>query len=353
MINMIKMNKDTDFTKSYNDELLGVCLSVEVESFFKRINSSFLGLVANSLTESNVESKYRVTKLLPAGSVSRGTFYKIPVDFDYIVVIESAWQDVDYSDLRQFALDLAGFLCNSSDYKDYCTYLGIPQAPNSGKVGIEDPKHFGISSILINLSIQDTRSDSCRSIPFIDITFQNVQHSIDYEIYIQKYFKQLRASLRQRLLLEIRLAKKIFEQLGLYGLDKHGFPGHVVEQLVIQSNNYRTSGLAIGTLDNFLCLLDENTNTKSLGDPESSYQSYLSFRDQYPVWHLGYQSKSANGYAPNMLEFLEEGGKIVCAKHFAKLIALGKVYKHYFNIKTRWTIDSLVNNALHACSWCL
>jgi hypothetical protein len=70
----------------------------------------------------------------------------------------------------------------------------------------------------------------------IEISFQATDVNIRYEDSFRVSMDRLSVGARLRLILRIRLAKKMLKLASLYGFEQEGLPGHLVEQIVLQSD---------------------------------------------------------------------------------------------------------------------
>ncbi|CAN0508189.1 unnamed protein product, partial [Phaeothamnion confervicola] len=156
-----------------------------------------------------------------------------------------------------------------------------------------------------------------RRIPFLDITFGKLPHLVGYEIWMQRTFGRLGQLAADRLRTEIRLAKRALKQVGMiYGSANRGLRAHAVEQLVIQSHNYRASGGLVGTFENSMRLIAEEGRSRS----DSNAVPFETFSKAFPLWHPGWW-ESAAGLVPfehnvDLWNFLGDGEPIAAAERW-------------------------------------
>jgi hypothetical protein len=181
---------------------------------------------------------------------------------------------------------------------------------------------------------------------FLDVTFGKLPQIIGYEIAIRRIFESLGPIWAERLRAEIRFAKVVLRSLGeVYGSANRGLRAHAIEQWIIQSSGYRSSGCAVGTLDNALRLIVEE-GTVFMADGSVASRSFALFKDRFPLWHLGWW-ESEMGFERgarnvNLWDLLGDGDVSEAERKWKRLIALGLALDQMQSDREAWNVEDLV-----------
>ena len=302
--------------------------------------------IAAAIADTSFGRKYGVDRVLMVGSTSRGTYTGLPVDLDLAVLTRNSRTDIAASDARSVSDEIASRLASSPELDAYARALSTSE-PSDTRFSIElaDLAVRGPESLVARYDlVVDAAGRRTRSL-LLDITYGRMPHTLGYEIWIRRYLGSLSADWAERLQDEIRLAKRVLKQIGsLYGSTQHGMRAHAVEQMVIQSFNYRASGLPIGTFDNAMLLLCEENGANSSGDLREAYED---FKWRFPLWHVGWWEKEvgldSNAGRFNFWNFLGDGAPDVADQRWATLMRLARLYREYRESNSLWTIDELAH----------
>lgn len=256
------------------------------------------------------------------------------------------------SDVKNICGSLVECIAQSDAFERY--WQAIPlltSMPNPGRpsIQLESFGARGPQSLVARYDLVWPGSSSIGRYGFLDVTFGKLPQIIGYEISIRRIFENLGSFWAERLRAEIRIAKSILRSLGdVYGSANRGLRAHVVEQWIIQSFGYRSSGVPVGTLDNALRLIVEES---AAAIPKASIpqQSFEAFKERFPLWHLGWW-ETEMGLQPgarnvNLWDLLGDGNASQAEQKWRKLVALGLAFDRKKSAGETWKIEDLVESA--------
>ncbi|MEQ1714671.1 MAG: hypothetical protein ABL907_01580 [Hyphomicrobium sp.] len=306
--------------------------------------------IAAGIAGSAFGSKYGVERILMVGSTSRCTYTNLPVDLDLAVLTRCDRADIAAADAQAVSDDIAGRLAQSAEFAAYSKlfHKGDPDVAISIEFGGIAVR--GRQSLVARYHLVTRLAGTLEKSLFLDITYGRMPHTLGYEIWIRRYFNSLAPEWSERVRAEIRLAKSVLKQIKtLYGSAQRGLRAHAVEQMVIQSFNYRASGLPIGTFDNAMQLLLEEIG--DLEDPDLR-RAYEDYKGRFPLWHVGWWEtevgldRHAGNF--NFWDFLGDGDPDAAAERWKTLIQLARRYDEYRSSGSPWTVEDLTRRVLAA-----
>jgi len=258
----------------------------------------------------------RVRRVLTVGSTSRETYCGFPVDFDLVVETDVLQARIDRNALAMLSdriCDLARAHPYYALYEQKSGFTGGSKLIRTG-FGARGKESFVVRYECV------ASGGAAAATNFLDITFGRLPQLTGYEIWFQRFVNGLLPAERLHLRREIRLAKLALSNMGdLYGSKERGFRGHMAEQWIIQSYNYRFGGFAVGTLDNALRLIAEE------GGGEFS-----AYKKRFPLWHPGWWEPSAaldaEIPAVDLWDFLGDGDPATVTRKWTRLCALAKAH---------------------------
>jgi hypothetical protein len=286
---------------------------------------------------------------ITAGSTSRGTFAREQIDFDLVIKTELRQSELNPERIREATDGLAEKISRLPGVLEYCRRFGSVAATPflaSSSFGVR-----GKESLVAryDLCFDRDAKPTYRQNTFIDLTFGRLPQLIEYESHFQAYLSGLGAGERERVRREIRLAKLIFGAAkGLYGSANQGFRPHVVEQLVIQSSDYRSSGVAVGSLFNAVELLFEEC-TSRIDDRRYHCCAPREFQSRFPIWHPGWLRLGEPRVDPigkvNLWSMLGDGRSEIALEKWKMLMGIAMALHELGSAREEWSIPNLVDYA--------
>ena len=316
------------------------------------LQNEIKAIAARLMLGSSFDARYRIERIMNVGSTSRGTYASFPADFDLVVHTESERTNMEDSDVKNICSSLVECIAQSDAFERY--WQAIPlltSMPNPGRPSIQ-LESFGVrgpQSLVARYDLVWPDSRSIGKYGFLDVTFGKLPQIIGYEISIRRIFENLGPFWAERLRAEIRIAKSILRSLGdVYGSANRGLRAHVVEQWIIQSFGYRSSGVPVGTLDNALRLIVEESAAVIPGG-SIPQQAFEAFKERFPLWHLGWW-ESEMGFEPgarnvNLWDLLGDGNASEAEQKWRKLVVLGLAFDRKKLAGETWKIEDLVESA--------
>jgi hypothetical protein len=184
-------------------------------------------------------------------------------------------------------------------------------------------------------------SSAGQSPGFLDVSFGKLPQLIGYETSMRRLLAGLELPLAERLRSEIRLAKSLLRRVGgIYGTSVRGLRAHAVEQWVIQSFNYRASGLGVGTLENALRLIVEE-GCSSGRDGSRGALPFEDFKTRFPLRHLGWweiEEPHSDRRAVNLWDLLGDGDRTLAASKWETFVALAEMFDRLRTHDSAWDI---------------
>lgn len=297
------------------------------------LQSEIEAAAEDTVVGSAFDERYGVARIMTVGSTSRGTYSAFPPDFDLVIHTERERTSIETADARCACERLIERLVLSSAFKRFgcaiAEWAGTPRAvPPS--VALESLGARGLQSLVGRYDLVWRDPAIGNRFGFLDVTFGKLPQLIGYEIWIRRFFEALGPSRAELLQAEIRLAKTLVKQLGhVYGSANRGLRPHAIEQLIIQSFSYRSSGILVGTLDNALRLLVEEGGTVK-PDGRFEVRPFEEFKARFPLWHPGWwegeEGFRAGARNVNLWDLLGDGAAETAAPKWLKLFALGLAY---------------------------
>jgi hypothetical protein len=305
--------------------------------------------IAAGISNSAFASKYGVERVLMVGSTSRGTYASLPVDLDLAVMTRCNRTDIAAEDAQAMSDEIARRLGRSAELAAYSRLL-YESDQDATPISIEfgDIAVRGHQSLVTRYDLVVEGAGIQKKSLLLDITYGRMPHTLGYEIWIRRYLSSLAPEWAERLRAEIRLAKSVLKQTKtLYGSAQHGLRAHAVEQMIIQSFNYRASGLPIGTFDNAMLLLWEELGDLDCSNPRSVYEDY---KRKFPLWHVGWWESEVgldrNAGSFNFWEFLGDGDPDAADERWATMARLARLYYEYKDSDLPWSLEGLARHAL-------
>lgn len=295
-----------------------------------------------SAAETGFALKYDVRRIMTVGSTSRGTYSGHLVDFDLVLDTGSPQAAIPRDDIETTIQDMVKRVTASSEYAAYGQVIGLP---GTGQRPCELTRSFfgvrGRESFVSRHGVALGHGHH----NLLDVTIGRLPQLVGYEIWIQRFLRGLSEAAKAGLRREIRLAKKLLDSMGsLYGVGIHGFRGNVVEQLVIQSWNYRcVDGSRLGSLRNALDLIGEECGHLSEG------MQFAEFKTKFPLWHPGWWEAdvgfSASGPGVNVLDLLGGGNSALAEQQWTRVKALARSHAEITDSGTCWSIAKVAGRA--------
>jgi putative hydrolase of the HAD superfamily len=294
------------------------------------LGAAILEIVRSVALEPTFARQWGVVRVMNSGSTSRGTYLGQLVDFDPVIETSVPASQFDPQAMGDAAEKIARAAEKHPAFASYLKQAGIaPSTLILAGIGIRGKESF--------VARYEVETGTGRH-NLLDITFGKLPQLTGYEIWFQRFLKNLAPEARARLAREIRLAKKIIKTMpGLYGSAHGGFRAHLVEQWIIQSANYRKGG---ATLDNALRVLAE----------EAPQRSFAEYKTLFPVWHPGWWEKETglDPAAPgvNLFDLLGNGNSTEAEREiWPRFVALGLAHVSLIE-SGAWSFDALITGAL-------
>lgn len=287
------------------------------------------------------DRRYLVRQIMTVGSTSRGTVAALPADFDLVIHTETSQRGIDRTVLRAIGEQLRDCVVAQSAFDRYCEMISAarPSQLVLASIGARGKEESYVARYELLSPAGPAATHIC-----LDITFGRLPQLIGYENWFRRYIDRLSSDLRKRLQREIRLGKRLLRAAGLYGSSAKGFRGHLAEQWIIQSYNYRDSGLPIGTLDNALRLIGEEAGAIMDGRPLLACD-FDDYRQRFPIWRPGWwNTEAGDGPAQstvNLFMLLGNGDPASAASVWARCVALATAHARAVEEKT-WTLPSVI-----------
>src|SRR5262249_40503285 len=191
---------------------------------------------ADCATKTGFSKRYGVRRIMTVGSTSRQTYSNVLTDFDLVIETKVVQADISRADLRRLVDELIYRILRTPEFVVYCDLIQ-ETAPLSRRPVVQE-SFFGVRGKQSFVSRHEMEFEGKRHNVF-DITFGNLPQLIGYEIWIQRYLRELSSIDRKQIQHEVRLAKRLLSKMGdLYGLGTSGFRGNIVEQFIIQGRDY-------------------------------------------------------------------------------------------------------------------
>lgn len=327
-------------TVSEDDRAVTAVLRSEIEDFFTR-----------EIQESGFGAKYPVRHVMNVGSTSRGTYAAFPADFDIVIDTACEQTRIAHDDARQLCGTVIEKVMQTEAFWRFAHAIGSKTGLDNFSPRVELTS-FGVrgpQSLVARYSLVEPSSatDAFR-IGFLDVSFGLLPQLIGYEIAIRRLFESLGPLSAERLRSEIRLAKSLLKHLGgLYGSAARGLRAHAVEQWVIQSLNYRDSGLIMGTLENALRLIVEERRTVGFGSNAESGE-FQKYKARFPLLHPGWQEiagAQSNRRNINLWDLLGDGEPALAEEKWRKLVALALAFERLRAREEVWDLKTLAQLA--------
>ena len=254
---------------------------------------------------------------------------------------------MDNSDVKNVCSSLVECIAESDAFERFWQAIPLLDGmPNLGPplIELESLGARGPQSLVARYDLVWPNARSTGRYGFLDVTFGKLPQIIGYEISVRRIFKNLGPIWAERLRSEIRLAKSVLRSFGdVYGSANRGLRAHAVEQWIIQSFGYRSSGVPVGTLDNALRLIVEESAAAEATIPQYSFGV---FKERFPLWHLGWW-ESEMGFERgarnvNLWDLLGDGDASEAQQKWRKLIALGLALDRKQSNGETWKIEDLV-----------
>ena len=284
--------------------------------------------------ESILHKEYGVSCVMIGGSTCRGTSAALPVDFDLAVLTEREQKFIPHDVLHAACNELVTNISSMPPFARYCESVAALSGvvPDGAKIELESLGLRGTASLVARYLLVMNGAEQTFRCGFLDVTCGRLPHLLGYEGWMSDHFDQLGPGWAGRLRTEIRLAKAVLAQVeGVYGSKGRGLRGHAVEQLVIQSRNYRPAGLPIGTFDNAMRLIVE----------EGGRRRFCEFKLAFPLWRPG--GHDHNGQPVNLWHLLGDGEPRAAEDRWLKLIILATAYQRYASNNHAWSIKELAD----------
>ena len=283
------------------------------------------------------------------GSIARGTYNGRKIDFDLLISTALRRDDLDKTQLRDLSDKLIGRVARLPIMHEFCRLAYGRRAritPSLFGFGVRGKNSFVVRYALA-LPGDAAAGGGCQ--PFLDVNFGNLPQLIGYERSIQIYFTGLSAKERRHLQQEIRFARLVLQGFAdLYGSRDKAFRAHVVEQLIIQAYDYRSSGYGVGSFLNALqLLLDEATCP--LNDTKRRCSDLGSFTERFPLWHPGWLDQSVISFGDrrrvDLWSILGDGHAPSADSKWKMLISLASSLNYFVVKKEEWSVPSLLLRA--------
>ena len=287
-----------------------------------------------TMAESTLQKQYGVSCVAMVGSTCRGTFAALPVDFDLAVLTEREQKDIPHDVLHAACSELVMKISSLPPFARYCGSVAASSGvvADGAKIELESLGLRGTASLVARYVLVMNGAEQALRYGFLDVTCGRLPHLLGYEEWMSNHFDQLGPGWAGRLRTEIRLAKAVLAQVeGVYGSKGRGLRGHAVEQLVIQSRNYRPASLPIGTFDNAMRLLVEKGGGRRFGE----------FKVAFPLWRPG--GHDHNGRPVDLWHLLGDGEPRAAEDRWLKLIILATAYQRYASNGHAWSIQELAD----------
>jgi len=297
------------------------------------IQSEIERAASNAILGSSFDARYGVVRIMTVGSTSRGTYAAFPADFDLVVHTERERTGIAHTDVEAVCGKLIESVTQTRAFESFVAAVAqsVGARPHDfPSVELQFLGARGPQSLVAryNLVWRNTATDN--PIAFLDITFGKLPQLIGYETWFRRLLENLGPLWAERLRSEIRTAKIVLKRLGgLYGSAERGLRAHTVEQWIIQSFNYRASGIPVGTLENALRLIIEE-GTASAHAGAAVPIRFEDYKARFPLWHPGWWESDA-GIAidrrnVNLWDLLGDGEGAAAEHKWQKLLALALVY---------------------------
>ena len=321
--------------------LLVSSLQAEIEAVADRV-----------VLEFGFAARYRVQRIMNVGSTSRGTYAIFPADFDLVVHTEYERTSMEISEVNRACERLVGSVARSDAFERFWQAILLSadrQDLGPPSIELQSLGARGPQSLVARYDLVLPGVGRADRHGFLDVTFGKLPQIIGYEISIRRLFETLDPACAERLRAEIRVAKSILRSLGnVYGSANRGLRAHVVEQWIIQSFGYRSSGIPVGTLDNALRLVIEEVAT-AVSTCTVAPHSFKAFKERFPLWHPGWWEGDV-GFQPgvrnvNLWDLLGDGDATEAEQKWRSLVALGSTFCQMQSDAETWKIEDLVDLA--------
>ena len=340
------------FVRAYAEERQRCNVDEVRRSLVASLQAEIEDVAARVTLESGFAARYRVERIMNVGSTSRGTYAAFPSDFDLVVHTERERTSMDMSEVKHACDNLVEGVVQSEAFERYWQAILLSACrPNLGPpfVELEGLGPRGPQSLVARYDLVWPGSGTADRYGFLDVTFGKLPQIIGYEISIRRFFENLGPVWAERVRAEICIAKSVLRALGeVYGSANRGLRAHAVEQWIIQSFGYRSSGLPVGTLNNALRLIvEESVAAGSSGSMAPG--SFEAFKERFPLWHPGWWEGDM-GFVPgvrnvNLWDLLGDGNVTEAEHKWWKLVALGLAFDRIQSNAETWKIEGLVDSA--------
>ena len=314
----------------------------ETRELVTRLNAAIEAAATQTFRAAPFHADYGVEHVLIVGSTSRGTYAMLPVDFDRAVLTERRQKDIPEVALQRVTDELVENISVAPVFAEYCDAIY-----SSERAALEIP-----SITLASLGLRGTESlvarydlsfgstvESSRS-GFLDVTCGQLPHLIGYETNMCQLFDRLGPTTAKRVRQEIGLAKIVFGKAeGIYGSKERGLRGHGVEQLIIQSVEYRQSGETAGSFDNALRLILEKGTMARSGEV-LKVRRFEDFKKDCPLWRPGGGDREGNPV--NLWNLLGDGVEAAAEERWRRLVNVAIAYDICTSGDQPWSIENVV-----------
>lgn len=326
------------FGRAYSEISQSLIPDQAFENLLHRLEMRILEITNHEISKSGFAGDYGAGSSLNSGSSSRQTYLGTEVDFDIVIATEMSQRDINHERIFSCSETIANRVSACAEFGEYCTINGInPHPLMLSEIGAR-----GKESFVARYKLQ---SNSKNSFIFLDLTFGFLPQLVEYTNWINSYFSSLPVEKALRCQAEIRLAKALFRAVpDLCGTAVKGLKPHIIEQLIIQSFDYRSSGEDVGTLDNALQLLFEEA-VITVDACKWRIQSFQVFKECFPLWHPGWLAPPERTVAPsfvNLWDLLGSGETEIAAQKWAILMAVSIAYQQLRSHNETFNIPGFV-----------
>jgi hypothetical protein len=343
------------FADAYREALRRFSPAEAIRQVVNDLQADILRLANNQFTQSEFDAAHHVQWVMMAGSTSRMTYEAFPVDFDLVVLTEKDHSQYDPHLVRQMTEELLASVTALPSFRQFTHSVSEFLGAKLRAVPAVELASFGergTQSLVARYDLIQPGVKEPKRYGFIDVTFGRIPQLAGYEIWVQRLFRRLGPKPAARLQSEIRLAKAVFKRLGdVYGPLARGLKAHSIEQMVIQSLNYRASGDVVGTLDNLLRLIAEEASD-ILEPANKAIPPIELFSERFSFLHPGWWEQEVGladtGKNLDLMAFLSTHGEAAANAKWRRIVALARAYNQIASSRKPWTIETLMRETFRS-----
>jgi FMN phosphatase YigB (HAD superfamily) len=341
------------FARAYDAERRRCSVDEDRRALVAALQAEIEAAAERAILGSDFDRRYGVLRIMTVGSTSRGTYAAFPADFDLVVQTRCERTEIETSETGLVCDDLIRIVSGSEAFARYAQAIGSRGGAGGfarPSVELESLGARGPQSLVARYELVWRNSETEDRFGFLDVTFGKLPQLIGYEIWTRRLFENLGPAWAERLQSEIRLAKSVLKQLGeVTGSANRGLRAHAIEQWIIQSANYRSSGIPVGTLDNALRLIADEGAAVAPGGVLAP-RSFEEFKARFPLWHPGWWESEvgfrADVHNVNLWDLLGDGDAAVAEGKWLRLLALALAYDRHEKRAEAWDIEGLARSAI-------